>query len=251
MGIRIDGAVKDRFLAGIRDGLPLEQAAAQAGASLQGLYGARRRDPGFGRAWVAALQDSSDAERADRARGKASGPVRITSCNRRRRQKRVIRHKAFTAAGKLDFLAHLAGTCDWEAAAAAAGIDASTAYRHRRADPDFAAACEDALQTGYLRLEMEAVRQRLDAQQQLRGGVLPAGEISTEFDRVLKLLAQWKRRDGRIGMREIAPGRQKRWSFEDAMRLLDRKLNALGVPKVDPDTGLPLLTPPRGGESDA
>ena len=46
---------------------------------------------------------------------------------------------------------------------------------------------------------------------------------------MLKLLARYERKSGRIGLRERGPGRAARWSFDEAMALLDRKLRSLGV----------------------
>jgi hypothetical protein len=116
-------------------------------------------------------------------------------------------------------------------------VSVSPVYRHRAKDPDFAAAFQDALEQGYARLEAEALRQRLEAQRQLREGVLPAGEIAQEFERVLKLLQRWDRRNGRVGPRTVAPGRRRRWTFEEAIAELDRYLAALGIPIVGEEPG--------------
>lgn len=38
-----------------------------------------------------------------------------------------------------------------------------------------------------------------------------------EFDRVMRLLARYERKDGRIGVRQRSPGREARWGFDDAI----------------------------------
>ena len=53
--------------------------------------------------------------------------------------------------------------------------------------------------------------------------------MAQEFERVMKLLARYDRRDGRVGPREIGHGRQRRWTFEEAMVALDKKLRSLGL----------------------
>jgi hypothetical protein len=57
---------------------------------------------------------------------------------------------------------------------------------------------------------------------------MPAGEISDQFERVMRLLERWDRRSGRVGLRAPGPGRQQSCSFEEAMTALDRKVEALG-----------------------
>lgn len=250
---RIDAAAKAAFLAALRRGARREDAAAEAGFSLMGFYGARRRDSLFADAWVEALAASAAEERrarayAERGGGAKSGrgEERIASANRRIYQRRVRRNVRFDADAQALFLAHFAATCDLRAAAAAAGVAESTVTLHRRRDPAFAEAFGRALGEGYVALEAEAVRQRLEAQRRLRaavesacpepnrrgpgGGAPPAAlDAGAEFDRVMKLLARWDRRGDRPGFREVRHGRQRRMSFEEAILLLDKKLRALGV----------------------
>ncbi|HEX8468952.1 MAG TPA: hypothetical protein VF620_14225 [Allosphingosinicella sp.] len=82
------------------------------------------------------------------------------------------------------------------------------------------------------------MRQRLEAQKRLRaaieeaeetGGPIPVAEEGVEFDRAMALLDRWDRRDGRLGFRKVSPGRQRVWTFEEAIALLDRKLDNLGL----------------------
>lgn len=220
---RIDARVKAAFVLAVKRGARLEDAAERAGCSLPGLYGARRRDPVFRDAWAEALAISA-------------GPRLIAPTGKRRLQFRRMRHVKFDADRRRTFLAHFAGTCDTKAAAEAAGVCTSTAYKRRLKDEAFARDWDEALQQGYRRLEAEAVRQRIAAAERQAAGIVPEGEVSAEFERVSKLLAQWKRADGRVATRSVSHGRQARWSFDDTMELLDKKLTALGY-RVDEGDG--------------
>jgi hypothetical protein len=224
----IDTAVKARFLAPLRAGARREEAAAAAGFPLKSLYGARRRDPLFRLAWTWAMELSTAGQRPPAPA--MDGDLLILPANRRQLQRRRVRSVRFTAERQRLYLDHFAGTADAGAAAAAAGVHPSTVTAHRRKHPEFAAAHEEALQEAYVRLEGEALRQRLAAQRDLVQGLVPAGEISQEFDRVMKLLARWDRRgEARPGRRGVRHGRQQAWSFEEAIALLDKRLRALGV----------------------
>jgi hypothetical protein len=154
-----------------------------------------------------------------------------------------MRHVRFDERRKGVFLVHFARSCDLIAAAAAAGVCERTVYNHIRKDPAFAQAFQAALEEGYRRLEAESVRRRLEAQERLRAAIeaaeesgepIPAAEEGAEFDRTMKLLARWDRRDGRLGWREVGHGRRQNMAFDEAITALDRKLRALGLPRADP-----------------
>lgn len=226
---RVDEGARLRFLEAIRAGAPRDEAAAAAGFSAAAFYYARERDPVFRRAWLWALELSGVDERAARAASAPRPPAVIAPNANRRLQRRIARRRLFDDARKRIFLDHFAGTADAHAAAAAAGIGYSTVVAHRRKDAEFAAAWDEALEIAYALLEAEAVRQRLEAQQRFREGPCPAGEMTKEFDRTLQLLARYRRPDGRIGLRETGRGRERRWSFDDAIHALDAKLRAMGA----------------------
>jgi hypothetical protein len=229
----IDAAAKARFLAALRLGAPIPLAAEAAGFSVKGFFGIRRREPAFKLGWLWALELSAMEERAPPQASdggeEEDGQVRIVPGRCRLLQKRKMRCVRFTPARQRIYLDHFAGTADSQAAAAAAGVSVATVDSHRRKHPEFAAAHDEALRNAYPKLEAEAVRQRLAAQERLRGELVPTGEMATEFERVMKLLARWDRRDGRIGPREVHHGRQRRWTFEEAIEALDKKLRALGL----------------------
>lgn len=240
---RLDSAAKTNFLAALRSGAARDEAAKAAGFSANAFYGARRADPVFALAWAwAADLSAADAHSARRAAAPLPGPdeVDIRPNANRILQARPVRRATFDDRRKRLFLDHFAGTADVTAAADAAGVSVSAVTRHRRTDPEFAAGCEEALAICYAALEAEAVRQRLAAQRDFRAGIVPKGELPCEFDRVLRLLARYERKTGRIGLRERAPGREARWSFDDAIALLDKKLRALGARR-----GLALPPPPE------
>jgi hypothetical protein len=230
----IDTAAKARALAALRAGATRAQAAAAAGFPLKSLYGARRRDPVFSLAWAWAIELAAVDERGGAlARGGArrggGAAARIVPQVGRLLQRRRMRWVRFTEARQQIFLDHFAGTADAGAAADAAGVSYHTVRAHYRRNPEFAAAWHEALRLAYATLEAEAVRQRLEIQQRLQGSLAPTGEAALEFERVMKLLARWDRREGRIGPRERQPGGERRWTFDEAIATLDKRLRDLGV----------------------
>ena len=232
---RVDGRAMGCFLAALKGGRNVEAAAREAGFGARTFYRRRDSDPEFAAAWEEAVELSNR-------------PVYLGPGNGRRLQLRRTRKVRFTEARKETFLAHFAGTCDLAASAEAAGVCADTVNNHRRKDPDFAAACQAALEQGYERLEEEAVRQRLEAQRKLKEGVLPEGEAAAEFERQMKLLAHWRRRSGDLGPRTIGSEHRKRGTFDEAMEALERKLRALRIPIVGEEAVPPRSSGELGAE---
>src|SRR3954469_19928994 len=228
----IDEAAKACFLEALRAGTSREEAAAEAGFPLGSLYNVRARDCVFRLGWEWALDLAAIDERGgELSRRTADGEPgdRIAPKRGRVLQRQKARWVKFNAKRQQIYLDHFAGTADSEAAAAAAGISTHTVRAHARKHPEFAAVEKEALQDAYLRLEAEAVRQRLEAQRRLSENLEPTGEIAQEFERVMKLPAPHDRRDGRIARREVGHGSQERWPIEEAIEALDKKLRALGV----------------------
>lgn len=141
------------------------------------------------------------------------------------------------------FLAHFAWSCDLFAAAADAGVSERTVYVHLRTDAEFHALFQAALEQGYAWLEAEAVRQRLAAQRRLAAALEAAepgaegaspgagteAERAGEFERVMKLLARWDRKQGRApAMRRHRPSAEQAWTFEEAITALEKRLKAVG-----------------------
>jgi hypothetical protein len=228
----IDAEAKARFLAGLRAGAARPAAADAAGFPLKSLYGARRRDPVFRLGWTWALELSAADEQAARRRDavpQGDDPIRIAAQGKRPLQRRRMRWVRFIETRQQIFLDHFAGSADAQAAAEAAGVCYATVRAHYRKHPEFAALWDEALRQAVAGLEAEAVRQRLEMQRRLAENLEPKGEMTAEFERVMKLLTRWDRRDGRVGPREVHHGRQKRWTFEEAMAALDKKLRSLGL----------------------
>ena len=61
----------------------------------------------------------------------------------------------------------------------------------------------------------------------------PRSPRGVEFDRIMKLLARWDRKPRRPGSR-FTPGRRQRWTFEETIVLLDKKLRAIGARRSVP-----------------
>jgi hypothetical protein len=242
---RIDVAAKARFLAGLRAGETRAEAAAGSGFSWRAFYQVRRRDPIFEFGWLAALElcavDERDARRAAKRLAERKADGVIEPGNRRLLQRKVRRGFNFTEKRQQIFLDHFAGTADFEASAEAAGVSVQTVREHLRREPGFAALRDEALHLSYPMLEAEAVRERMAALKRLRDNLEPTGEAAAEFERLMKLLARHDRRDGRIGVREHSASAGRAYSFEDAIRSLDKALDALGARRG-------VLAPPADGD---
>lgn len=242
----IDEADKTRFIELLRAGASREDAAAAAGFPLGSLYNVRARDSVFRLAWEWALDLAAIDERGgELSRRTADGEPgdRIAPKRGRLLQRQKARWVKFTEKRQQIYLDHFAGTADAQAAAAAAGVTYAAVRAHGRKHPEFEATESEALRYAYARLEAEAVRQRLEAQRRLSENLEPTGEIAEEFERVMKLLARYDRKDGRIARREIGRASRQRLSFDELIRALDKALNALGVRKG-------ILPPPAEGEGE-
>jgi hypothetical protein len=266
----IGEGAKAAFVAAIRAGAPRQEAAAAGGYALNSFYRVARTDGAFRAAWDEAHAASARAERRaypstvfagpstlpEQSSGRGFGEERIVAGNRRLFQRRKMRHVRFDEARQKVFLAHFSWSCDVIAAAAEAGVCERTVYVHQGKDPAFAAEFQEAMTLAYVRLEAEALRQRLAAQQRLRRAIEEAeapAEESLEFERVLKLLARLDRRT-----RGHSPGPNSKpngraWTFDEAMALLGKRLEALGleVPPLPPEEAARLDgtgEPSGGGE---
>jgi hypothetical protein len=237
----VDTPVKSRFVAQLRRGRTREEAAAAAGFPLQSLYAARARDPLFRQAWEWAMDLHAWYQKV----GEPLPPdddgveVRIVPANRRPLQRRRMNWVKFNAARQQIFLDHFAGTADAGAAAAKAGVCIGTVDVHRRRNPEFAAAWQVALDHAVTLLEAESVRQRLETQRRLGENLCPVGEMTQEFERVMKLLQRWDRRNGPSGPRPRPPGPSEVWTFDDAILALEKRLTALGFIKPGEVPGPP------------
>lgn len=234
-------AIVVKALAG---GATIAQAAKAVGFSKRTLHRHYAECALFREAWDAAVEESSR-------------PMLVAPRGGRKWQAQRMRRNRFTRERKEAFLEHFAATCDATASAEAAEVSIFTVYDHRRNDPAFAAAWQEALEQGYARLEAEAVAQRIAALEKLRvrlGKEIGARdcEAAAEFERVMHLLREHKR--GLAGVSKAGRPATK-WSFDEAFAALDKELNAFalriesgeqcqdgeaghdGAPPVDPGEG--------------
>lgn len=231
-GRRLIGeAARLRFIEALRGGASREEAAAAGAFPLGSFYAVRARDPLFRMAWEWAMELACIDERGGAlARPVAQGEtVRIVPQKGRLLQRRRMRSVKFTAKRQQIFLDRFAGTADAHDSAAAAGVSYDTVRAHYRRNADFADAWHEALRVAYALLEAEAVRGRIEAQRRLEDELSPTGETAQEFERVMKLLARWDRRGGAVGPRGRTPSGPGRWTFDEAIALLDKRLNDLGI----------------------
>jgi hypothetical protein len=93
--------------------------------------------------------------------------------------------------------------------------------------------------SGYARLERLAVEERAQAAERARRrgriAAAPDARPPADFEAQMRLLEQWRRRDGRLGPRRVRRARLRTSSFEEAMGRLERRLRALGI-KVVPSS---------------
>jgi hypothetical protein len=239
----VDALAMGRFVEALSRGETMAAAAREAGFDRSTYYELRKRDGEF-------------AGMCDEALTRSSGPRFVHGGAKRKLQLRRNRRMRFTEERQDIFLSHFAGTCNLTEAAAKAGVSESTVDSHRRKDPRFARRFQEALDQSYGRLEADLIARRLEAQRRLRE-IEPSGEPEAEFERALKLLQRWDRRGGRLDLRRVGRGRERRWNFEEAVALLERKLRNMGIPieplppgceRPDGALRLPPPGPPDGRE---
>lgn len=236
----IDGAAKLCFLEALRAGAPVREAARLAGFSGEAFYGARKRDPILRMAWMALVALSATEEREGRRTSSLVAlvdGVEIVPNNRRVLQKRWVRATRFTPERQQTFLDVFAATADFKAATEAAGVSESTVYKKLSREPDFARRRDEARALAVTRLEDEAVRRQLAAQEKLRDPAVPASDVAADNRELMALLAHHQRRAAAGGAFGPGPGALARWSFDEAIASLDRRLRAFGLRRgvIPPD----------------
>lgn len=227
----IDAAAKLCFLEALRAGASVKEAAARTGFSAEAFYCARKRDPILRLAWISVVALSAAEEREGRRRSSLVAlvdGVEITPNNRRVLQKRWVRATRFTPERQQVFLDVFAATADFKAAAEAAGVCESTVYKALSRDPEFARRRDEARALAVTRLEDEAVRQRIAAQDRLRDPATPTSELAIENERLMKLLAHYQRKDAGGGAGS-GQGAMARWSFDEAITALDKIMRGYGL----------------------
>lgn len=196
----------------LRAGATFEAAAKSAGFTRRTVERWRQRSPAFAEACADAVE-ASDVPRLVAVSDGAGGY----------RLRRGRRHK-FGEKRKRIFLEHFAATLDSVAAADMADVCFATVYAHRRTDPVFAEAWEEAAAIGIARVGEEAARQRLAAMERLRVAgdkQVPREESDREFEKTMTFLRIYSAR--KDGAKTGGPPLTK-WSFEDAFGALEREL---------------------------
>jgi hypothetical protein len=178
------------------------------------------------------------AQRKDGTR-RGSPPLRIIPNKNRLRQVAPTRRKLFDAAAQAEFLEWFAATCNCSLSARKTGFHYRIVIRHWREDADFGERCEAALKMGCPRLEELALRAaeaalRRAAARPIKGDRRPPPEhFAMDPTVALQLLREHKRHlaglPGGSG-RGAKPGRPlTRWSFDEAMEALEKKLKHFEV----------------------
>ena len=157
------------------------------------------------------------------------GTTRISAGNRRRVQVRKERKDAFNEAKKQIFLDHLAACCTVEAAAAAAGVSVNTVNYHRRTDPVFAEAFEQALEISYDTLDARMVARAARGGNYVPGDTIVPGPDAMDIQLGLHLLSLRRRPPGRrTGRAGPAPRRASEKEVTESilakLDVLDRRL---------------------------
>jgi hypothetical protein len=238
---RITALAMGEFVERLSRGENYAAAARGAGHSRSAFFELRRRDPEF-------------AAVCEEAVARSSGKTFVHGSHGRKLQLRKTRRAVFTAGRQDVFLAHFAGTADMAASAAKAGVSESAVDKMRKRNPDFDRRFRETLDQAYVKLDALLAARRMAEQRRLRD-IEPSGAPEPEFERAMKLLKRWDRRQGPPDSRSVGRGARERWDFPEAVALLERKLRNMGIPieplppgHERPDGHLPLLPPPANGE---
>ena len=142
----------------------------------------------------------------------------------KRVQVRRARLKQWTPRVEKRFLAVLAATCNVKAACAEVGLWPPSAYNHRQRWPEFAKAWDEAVETGYVRLEAALVEHgRLSFGPREEAPELAMPPMTV--DQAIQLLHMHKHQVRKVGKR---PGlRERVMTPEEAERELAKGLRRL------------------------
>jgi predicted deacylase len=148
-------------------------------------------------------------------------------------QQSGVRKDGWSLRKRAMFLDHLAATCNVRASEAAAGIRQGGAYPLRRRDSDFAAAWDEALEIGYVRLEAMVI-ERTIKKIEIPEGTTTAPDISaTDIEQAFTLLRlhgrsvkEYKRRGG--GKAVQATEAETNAAIIKKLRALNKRLALIG-----------------------
>jgi hypothetical protein len=145
----------------------------------------------------------------------------IRGSNGRRAQISRARVKQWTARVEASFLRALAASCNVKAACAAVGLTPASAYNRRNRWPDFDARWREALETGYVKLELALIENACNSLTRAETD-LEAPMPPMRVADAIQLLHMHKHQVRGIGGR---PGRVARWpDIEDVRAEVSRKI---------------------------
>jgi hypothetical protein len=198
-----------RFVAGVRGGALVVEAARAAKVTVATLYRRRKACAGFAAAWDEA------------AAGSGAAVLRRTGKTRRMR---------FDAGRRGHFLIALEATCNIDWAAETAGVHKSIVYRRIARDGGFARACAGALARGYPALEAELAREDAAKAARVHAPIVATGRFTGDFELAMKLMARWERpaahgKSARAWRRRRAPP-----PLAESLAAIEKKLAAIGIP---------------------
>lgn len=165
MSAKFTAARRNAFLAALAQSGNQTLAAERAKVSRSWVHLHRSSDPAFRAAMdeaIAAAKARLDAAEARRPEDKdlrwqEGAELVVRGSNGRRTQIARSRIKQWSPRAEQAFLRALASTCNVKAACAQVGLTPASAYAHRQRWPAFMRLWDEAIETGYARIEMALV----------------------------------------------------------------------------------------------
>jgi hypothetical protein len=140
------------------------------------------------------------------------------------------RRVGFTRERKESFLNFFAATANADASARAAGVAKSTVHEHRRKDPQFRAAWNEALTEGYARVEALSVRWAEEAFR-IRPNARAAKTVRDMDPKVALAVLEAYRRNRGARPGDILP---RRSDIEQVRARIEKTMRTLGlIPEAD------------------
>jgi hypothetical protein len=256
----VSPAQAGRFALALRDGATVLGAAASAGVAVATLYYRRKVDADFAALWADAVAGASENTAAERAGERAAKDAAQGMAVRDHPDRGVVRKRRraveFTRTRRQIFLDHLAGGCNMAAAAAAAGVTDRTVRKALAEDGAFAAGFDAALAVGYRAIEADTLSQQQEAREAYRLSPTDDPEAGQRtFEQSMRLLHEYRRRDGSIGRRprgirpRVATYEEVRVAVAKALAAFEKRVRAMGY-KI-PDGGPGALPGPEAPGAEA
>lgn len=231
MSAKISAARRSAFLKALRETGNVTVSAERAKVSRSWVLLRRKGDAEFDRACRGALAaakarlSGADGRRPPSGWGFLDGEeLVVKGSNGRRVQIARARARQWTPRVEQRFLATLGATCNVKAACAEAGMTAASAYTHRKRWPGFERRWDEAIETGYARIEialLESACGLLSAHEP--PAVAPMPDMTAE--QALQLLHMHKHQVKGIGRRPGLPERQPTW--EEVGAYFTRRIEAI------------------------